>query len=90
MELVTLEKLAEIVHLNTSYFSIIFKKETGYSFTDYLVLCRIDQAKRLLRESDLSISEICEAVGYSDVKHFRRLFIKIVGAKPSAYRVLHG
>lgn len=86
----TLERVAEQVHLNASYFSTAFKKETGKNFSEYLSDCRISEAKRLLRESNLSIAQICTAVGYVDNKHFSRLFTKSVGLKPSAYRALHG
>lgn len=86
----TLERVAEHVHLNASYFSTAFKKETGKNFSEYLSDCRIAEAKRLLRESNLSIAQICVSVGYVDNKHFSRLFTKSVGIKPSAYRTLHG
>jgi two-component system response regulator YesN len=86
----SLEQVAKQVHLNPSYFSTIFKKETKHNFSDYLVNCRIDEAKRLLRESNLKITQICFAVGYNDNKHFAKIFIKSVGMKPSAYRALHG
>lgn len=86
----TLERVADQVHLNASYFSTVFKKETGKNFSEYLTDCRIDEAKRLLRETTLNISQICSAVGYTDNKHFSRIFTKSVGAKPSVYRSLHG
>ena len=86
----TLERVAERVHLNASYLCTIFKKETGQNFTEYLTTCRVKEAKRLLRESTLSIAQICSAVGYTDNKHFSQTFTKLVGIKPSAYRALHG
>ena len=86
----TLERVAKQVHFNASYFCTIFKKETGRNYTDYLTDCRIREAKRLLRESSLSIAQICSAVGYTDNKHFSQTFTKTVGLKPSAYRTLHG
>jgi two-component system response regulator YesN len=89
-EQLSLEQVAKHVHLNPSYFSTIFKKETGQNFSDYLIICRINEAKRLLRESNLKIAQICFAVGYNDTKHFTKIFIKSVGTKPSAYRALHG
>ena len=86
----SLERVAEQVHLNPSYFSTIFKKETGQNFSDFLTGCRIEEAKRLLRESGLRIAQICSAVGYTDNKHFSMIFTKSVGIKPSGYRALHG
>ncbi|MCD7933911.1 MAG: response regulator [Oscillospiraceae bacterium] len=90
MEPLTLEQIAGRVHLNASYFSIIFKKQTGQNFSDFLTACRIDAAKQLLRETDMPVSAVCEAVGYLDRKYFSRTFMKLVGIKPSAYRTLHG
>lgn len=90
MESLTLELIAAHVHLNASYFSIIFKKQTGQNFSDFLTACRIDAAKQLLRETDMPVSAVCEAVGYLDRKYFSRTFTKLVGIKPSAYRTLHG
>ncbi len=89
-QVLTLERVAEHVHLNASYFSTVFKKETGKNFLEYLTDCRIEEAKRLLRESTMNISQICAAVGYTDSKHFSRIFTKSVGIKPSIYRSLHG
>lgn len=86
----TLEFMAKQVHLNASYFSTAFKRETGKNFSEYLSACRVNEAKRLLRESNLSVSQICAAVGYVDIKHFSRLFAKSVGLRPSEYRSLHG
>jgi two-component system response regulator YesN len=85
----SLERVAEHVQLNPSYLSTIFKKETGQNFSDYLVGCRINEAKRLLRESNLKITQISFAVGYSDNKHFNKIFTKSVGIKASVYRALH-
>ena len=90
MEPLTLEHIAEQVHLNASYFSIVFKKQTGRNFSDFLTECRIEAAKQLLRETDMNVSDICEKVGYLDRKYFSRTFTKLVGVKPSVYRTLHG
>ncbi|MGI6071462.1 MAG: helix-turn-helix domain-containing protein [Lachnospiraceae bacterium] len=86
---ITLANVADYVHLNASYLSMLFKKETGRNYIDFLTDCRIDEAKKLLKDSSLSVAEICYAVGYTDKKHFSRLFIKKVGVRPTAYRSLH-
>lgn len=84
----SLEMVAEYVHLTPPYFSQLFKKETGSTFIDYLTLQRMNQAKRLLRHSDLSVSEIVEQTGYSDAKYFSRVFTKSFGISPQKYRKL--
>ena len=90
MKTLTLEETSKYVHLNASYLSIVFKKETGQNFSDYLTSYRIEMAKNMLRQSDMSIAAISEAVGYADSKYFSRIFTRLVGIKPSAYRTLHG
>lgn len=88
-EPLTLDHISELVHLNSSYFSIVFKKQTGRNFSEYLTQTRVEAAKKLLSESDMSIASICEEVGYLDRKYFSRVFERLVGIKPSAYRALH-
>ncbi len=90
MRTLTLEEISRYVHLNASYLSIVFKKETGQNFSDYLTNYRIEKAKAMLRQGDMSIAAIGEAVGYADSKYFSRIFTRQVGLKPSAYRALHG
>ena len=89
MEPLTLDGLAEMVHLSSSYFSTVFKEETGLGFSDYLIRCRIDAAKELLRKTDMRLPEIAEAIGYKDPKHFGKLFKKIAGIKPTDFRKLY-
>lgn len=90
MKTLTLEEISRHVHLNASYLSIVFKKETGQNFSDYLTSYRIEVAKNMLRQGEMSIAAISEAVGYADSKYFSRIFTRLVGIKPSAYRALHG
>jgi len=89
MENLTLANVADHVHLNASYLSMLFKKETGQNYMSFLTDARIEEAKKLLKDSSMSVAEICYAVGYTDKKHFSRLFIKNVGIRPTAYRSLH-
>jgi two-component system response regulator YesN len=86
----SLERVADQVHINPSYLSTIFKKETGQNFSDYLISCRINEAKRLLRDSNLKIAQISYAVGYTDDKYFSKIFKKLVGMNASTYKALHG
>ena len=89
-EQITLEEVSDYVGLTPAYFSVMFKKETEIGFAKYLINERIEGAKDLLRESTLSVSDICRKVGYNDPKHFTRLFEKNVGVKPAVYRKLYG
>lgn len=86
---ITLEDVSTKVGFNATYFSSLFKKDTGYTFLEYLSEVRMNQAKILLKETNLSVATICERVGYSDVKHFTKMFTKHIGLKPNEYRKLY-
>jgi len=86
---ITISDIAEKEGFNVSYFSTLFKKETGQTFSEYLTGVRVDEAKRLLKETNLSVPLVCEAVGYSDTKHFTATFRKTTGIKPGEYRKLY-
>lgn len=68
----------------------MFKKETGEGFSKYLARIRIEKAKALLQDSDLPIAEVCDRVGYNDLKHFTGTFKKITSLNPGQYRKLYG
>jgi len=85
----TLEQVSGAVGFSPAYFSTLFKKETGGNFVEYLTGVRMDEAKRLLRETDLSVSSVCEQAGYSDLKYFAKNFKKYTGLKPNQYRKLY-
>lgn len=88
-EKIPLEMIAEVVNLNPVYFSTLFKKETGMTFTAYLANERMEKAKTLLVNTNDTIEAIGYAVGYSDYKYFCQQFKKIVGVKPNVYRKLY-
>ena len=81
-----LETIAEECGVSPSYFSRKFKAETGEKYIDALTDIRIQEAERLLEETDESILDIMEKVGYLDDKHFRRVFTKRTGMTPTEYR----
>lgn len=87
---ITLEDVCGTVGFSSAYFSALFKKETGMGFSKYLTEVRIDRAKELLRDTDLPVTEVCQAVGYSDRKHFTQTFHKMTGVNPAEFRRLYG
>lgn len=89
-EPITLEDVCAATGFSVSYFSTMFKKETGEGFSKYLTRVRIDQAKDLLQGTNLSISDICDQVGYNDLKHFTTTFKKMTSLNPGQYRKLYG
>ena len=88
-ESLRLEDVSSAVGFNATYFSTLFKKETGQSFVDYLTELRISKAKELLCGDVLSVQDVAEMVGYSDLKYFSRLFKKATGVSPSDYKKLY-
>ncbi|MBR1741715.1 MAG: helix-turn-helix transcriptional regulator, partial [Lachnospiraceae bacterium] len=78
--------LTEMFHFDPDYASRIFKKETGRSFKQYLIDKRIEEAKKLLLNSDLPISTVSDRVGYENYSYFTRLFKKETGMTPVDFR----
>lgn len=89
MKEISLGQMAEMVDMNASYLSSMFKHETGMTYSEYLFQCRVKQASRLLVETAKSIGEIAEECGYQDARYFSKQFSKLVGLKPSEYRKLY-
>ncbi len=88
-EKLQLDDFAAKYYFNTTYFSELFKKETGKNFTDYLTEVRMEAAKEILRDTRMPIHALAEKVGYRDSKYFSQLFTKLVGIKPVEYRRLY-
>ena len=78
--------VAEVVNLSGVYFSVLFKKEVGTNFVDYLNQYRIDMAKKLLKDVRYNVNEVAGLVGFSDARYFSKMFKKNVGVKPTEYR----
>jgi two-component system response regulator YesN len=86
MQSLTLEQVAEHVALAPTYFSRIFKQEMGCTFVEYLTQIRLEEAKRLLRTTGMSVTEISYAVGYQSPNYLSELFKTVEGVTASAYR----
>ena len=85
-EAISLDKLAEIAHVNKYYLSHSFKKEYGSSPTDYMLKRRITEAKALLSSTDYSLIQIAEQLGFGSPAYFSKCFRKVEGISPSGYR----
>ena len=82
----TLKDVAAYVHLNPSYFSVLFKEQVELNFSEYVTRRRIQRAKELVLSTTLPINEIAEEVGYKTAKYFIKIFKEIEGMTPSVYR----
>lgn len=85
-EEVSLSVLAEEFHLSAQYISQLFKNEIGVNFLSYLTNIRIENAKKLLLSTSLSIAEVSEQSGYGDYRVFTKVFKKSEGVTPSQFR----
>ncbi|WP_186438446.1 helix-turn-helix domain-containing protein [Cohnella terricola] len=82
----SLSDLAQIVFVSPYHLAHIFKEEVGMSPIQYLIKCRIDEAKRMLVETGYSVREIASRVGYPNANYFNLLFSKMTGDSPGKYR----
>ncbi|HEV3147265.1 MAG TPA: AraC family transcriptional regulator [Chthoniobacterales bacterium] len=82
----SLTKVAKSVHISPNYLSERFKEVTGVNFVDYIARHRIEKARKLLQDLNLRISEIAFAVGFQSLSQFNRVFRKLAGKSPTAYR----
>jgi AraC-like DNA-binding protein len=84
-EPIHIEHLAAMSNLSVSHFKYRFKKETGYTPGDYILRCRIDEAKNLLTKSNFKIAEIAYQLGFNNPSYFATIFKRYVGQTPTAY-----
>lgn len=83
---ITVESLSQLSGLSPKYFGVLFKSIVGIPVNEYLMLFRLDKAKRLLLESKKSVASIAEDVGIPNIYYFERIFKKREGISPGAYR----
>jgi AraC-like DNA-binding protein len=90
LEGVTLEHVAAELGETPSAISHRLKRKFGMSFSEYVGRIRVDMAKQLIRRTKLSATDVAQRVGIQDQSNFAKLFKKIEGISPSAYRKAHG
>ena len=85
-EKIRIADLATYIGVNRSYLTSSFKKATGYSPQEYLMLLRMEKAAELLKKTDLTINDVAASVGYGDQLAFSKIFKQYYGASPKAFR----
>lgn len=85
---VTLNDVAEQVHVSPWHFSKLFHEIVGITFSQYIVQVKMQEAKNLLQKTGLKIYEIADLAGYKDVRHFVKTFKEVEGVTPTQYRNL--
>lgn len=83
---IVLSEIAEAAFLSEYHFAHLFKKVTGLTPNNYLIAVRLEQAKKLLAETDESIANVSLAVGYTSQSHFTKVFRNFTGLTPAKYR----
>jgi len=85
-EELTLVSLSAKFFVESSYFSRVFKQETGKNLMIYIANKRIEKAKEIMAQSDISMAEVAFMVGYDDYTYFSKVFKKVTGMSPREYR----
>lgn len=83
---IPLQELADAVGLNKNYLCSAFKRDSGMTIGNCLMLIRIRKAAELISFSDMNLSQVAAATGFSNLSHFNRIFKKVVGIPPGQYR----
>ncbi len=83
---ISLQTIADHIHVNSSYLSRLYKKETGESIVDAINKYRIDHAKKLLKDPANKVFEVACAVGIEDPAYFTHVFTKYAGMSPKEYK----
>ncbi len=86
---ITLKSISEKFFISQYYLSRIFKTNTGFMFSEYLNGVRVKEAQTLLKNTNKSVTEISEMVGYNSSTHFGRIFKSVTGISPLSYRKLY-
>lgn len=86
---ISLREVAEAVGRSPAYLTDLVRRETGKTVLSWIIDHRMAEARRLLLETDQSVEQIAEAVGYLDRRHFSRQFLRLHNATPHAWRKTH-
>lgn len=87
-EKLTVQKLADEVHMSTSHFSRVFKQQTGFSPYDYVLISRLNRAKDLLQKTEMSVASIAYETGFNSESNFICFFTENEGISPGKFRKL--
>ena len=85
-ERLTVDQIAEAIHMNRSYLSTKFKKETGRSLSSYVIDTKLKKSMEYLRNTDKPIIEIVNLLGFSSQGYFQNVFKRHIGITPGQYR----
>ncbi len=86
-ERIKIKVIAEEFYMSPNYVSVFIKKHAGISIQQYVIQTKIKMAERLLKQTNLTISEIAEKTGFVDASHFNKIFKKYKGVNPSEFSV---
>ena len=89
-EPLSLEEVAKQVNISAYYFSRVFRKSIGMTFTEYLARLRVEKVKQLLLNPGKRVSEAAFEAGFQSLSQFNRVFLRIAGESPTTYRDRHG
>lgn len=85
----TLQKVADEIHVSKNYLSFLFSKHVGYSFSEYVKIKKIDRAKDLLKNTSLSLLDIALECGFNSQSYFCYVFKGLENMSPKQYRIEH-
>ena len=88
-ESLNLDDLSRVVHINKYYLAHVFKNEYGVSPINYMISRRIEESRYLLKETDISLSQIARVLGFSSASYFSQSFRRAEGVSPIEYRKNH-
>lgn len=83
-----LKDIAAAIHVSPSHLAHLLKERTGVSYVRYMMMLRMEKAKKLLATTDMTMAAVASAVGYEDASYFHRIFRRETAMTPSAYRRL--